>query len=105
MLFLKRIRCFNEFLVCDASGEVMMYGDFYYEDDQTGKIISANYYKNLKEQRKRDTFDYTILNNAQSQKEYQDQLKKAEQEYLTATILDEPVFGKDSQNNEREANK
>ena len=82
-----------------------MYGDFYYVDNQTGKIISANYYNNLKEQRKRDTFDYTILNNAQSQKEYQDELEKAEQEYLTSTILDEPMFGEDSQNNEREARK
>ena len=77
MLFLKRIRRFNEFLVCDASGEVMMYGDFYYEDDQTGKIISANYYKNLKEQRKRDTFDYTILNNAQSQKRISRPIKES----------------------------
>lgn len=102
MLFLKRITHFNEFLKCDASGQILMYGDFYYVDSDTGKIISADYYSNLKEQRKRDTFDYTILNNAQSQKEYQDELEKAEQEYLTSVALDKPVFGKDSQNNEKE---
>ena len=77
MLFLKRIRRFNEFLVCDASGEVMMYGDFYYEDDQTGKIISANYYKNLKEQRKRDTFDYTILNTCSKSKRVSRPIKES----------------------------
>ena len=79
----------------------MMYGDFYYEDDEDGTIVSANYYHQLKEQKKRDNFDYTILNNAKSQKEYQDQLEKAEQEYLQATILDRKMFNKTAQNYEK----
>lgn len=89
---------FNEFIKCDASGEVLMYGDFYYEDDNTGKIISAKYYHNLKMQRKQDMFDNSWLENAQSMKEYQDELKKAEEEYLTNVVLDKQKFGKDSDN-------
>ena len=30
MLILKRITHFNEFLKCKASGQILMYGDFYY---------------------------------------------------------------------------
>ena len=74
-----------------------MYGDFYYTNDD-GKVISAKYYQNIKEQRKRETFDQTILENAKSQKEYQDELRKAEQEYLTQTMLEEKVAGKEALN-------
>ena len=68
----------------------------YTNDD--GKVISAKYYHNIKEQRKRETFDQTILENAKSQKEYQDELRKAEQEYLTQTMLEEKVAGKEALN-------
>ena len=102
MLFLKRIVRFNEFMKCDASGEILMYGDFYYEDSETGKIISAKYYHNQKMQVKRELFDQSILENAQSQKEYDDALREAEKEYLTATMLEKPVFGKEVQNRMRE---
>ena len=97
MLRLHRITRFNEFLRCHASGEILMYGDFYYTNDD-GKVISAKYYHNIKEQRKRETFDQTILENAKSQKEYQDELRKAEQEYLTQTMLEEKVAGKEALN-------
>ena len=97
MLRLHRITRFNEFLRCHASGEILMYGDFYYTNDD-GKVISAKYYHNIKEQRKRETFDQTILENAKSQKEYQDELRKAEEEYLTQTMLEEKVAGKEALN-------
>lgn len=104
MLHLKRITHFNEFLKCQVSDEIMMYGDFYYEDDEDGLIVSAKYYHDLKKKKKEDEFDYTELNNAQSQKEYQDQLRQAERELFESTVLDRKVFGKDSQNYEREVN-
>lgn len=103
MLFLKRMIYPNEFITCDATGQVLMYGDFYYYDDETGKNISAKHYHSLKEQRRKDMFDNSILENAQSLKEYEDTLKKAEQEYLSNELLDKPMFGKDSQNRQREA--
>ena len=80
----------------------MMYGDFYYEDDEDGLIVSASYYHDLKKKRKEEEFDYTILNNAQSEKEYADQLRLAEQQLFEQTVLDRKVFGKDSQNFEKE---
>lgn len=104
MLYLKRITHFNEFIRCQVSDEIMMYGDFYYEDDEDGLIVSAKYYHDLKKKKKEDSFDYTTLNNATSQKEYQDELKKAEQELFESSILDRKVFGQDSQNYEREVN-
>ena len=67
-----------------------MYGDFYYTDDD-GKIISAKYYHNEKERARREAFDNTILETAQSEREYQEELKKAEQEYLSGQMLKEPV--------------
>lgn len=101
MLKLHRIRHFNEFIRCHASGEILMYGDFYYTNDK-GKIISAKYYHNMKEQKRRETFDNSILENAQSQKEYQDLLRQAEQELLSAEMLDEKVETKTASNYEKD---
>lgn len=102
MLMLKRITRFNEFLKCKASGKIMMYGDFYYEDDETGDVIDAKYYHNQMMEKRKEEFDNSILERAQSQKEYQDELKKAEQEYLTATMLSKYVVGHEADNYEKE---
>lgn len=101
MLHLHRIQHFNEFLRCHASGEILMYGDFYYTDDD-GKVISAKYYHNEKERERREAFDNTILETAQSEREYQEELKKAEQEYLSGQMLKEPVEGKIATSYQRE---
>ena len=101
MLQLHRMRHFNEFVRCHASGEILMYGDFYYTNDD-GKIISAKYYHNVKEQKRNETFDYSILENARTQKEYQDELRQAEQELLTSGMLDELVETKAASNYEKE---
>lgn len=106
MLVLKRMIYPNEFMKCKASGEILMYGDFYYQDmDDPSIVIGARYYNNAKKQQRQKQFDYTILNNAKSQKEYQDQLQKAEQEYLQSTMLDMPILGQDAENYEKEYNK
>ncbi len=77
-----------------------MYGDFYYTNDE-GKIISAKFYHNEKMNKKRDEWDDSIFENAQSQKEYQDQLQEAEREFLTATMLEENVAGREADNYEK----
>nr|DAK26697.1 MAG TPA: hypothetical protein [Caudoviricetes sp.] len=102
MLKLHRMQRVNEFMRCHASGEILMYGDFYYTNDD-GKVISAKYYHNMKEQRRRETFDSSILESAQSQKEYQDTLRQAEQELLSAEMLDDTVETKFASNYEKEA--
>ena len=69
-----------------------MYGDFYYEDDQTGKRVDAQYYHSLKEEKREENWDYSKLNEAESQREYQEQLKELEREALSKSILNEEVF-------------
>ena len=69
-----------------------MYGDFYYEDDQTGKRVDAQYYHQLKEEQREENWDYTTLNEAESQRDYQEQLRELEREALSQSILNEEVF-------------
>ncbi len=99
MLHLKRVTHWNDMLDCDASGKQMIYGDFYYEDDETGKRIEAKYYQQLKDKYRRDNWDQSALAQAKSEKERREMLKKAEQQMLSDTVLDKPVWGKDSRNN------
>ena len=102
MLTLHRITRFNEFLKCRASGEILMYGDFYLEDEN-GNVISYKYYRNKLDEQRSDNWPGTkILENFQSQKDYQDALREKEQEYLSSIMLDQPVVTKDADNFEKE---
>lgn len=94
MLKLGRITRFNEFLKCSASGEILMIGDFYLEDEETGKIISYKYYRSKLDEKRRDNWPGTkILENFQSQKDYQDAMREKEQEYLSSIMLDQKIVG------------
>lgn len=93
MLVLKRMIYPYEVLKCKMSGKFIVYGDFYYQDDEDEKlIISAIEYNKIKKQAKIESFDYTLLAQAQNQKEYRELVKRAERDYLRATILDKPIF-------------
>ncbi len=85
-----------EFIKCKVSDQVMMYGDFYYEDTDDGLIVSATYYHELKKRKEEEEFDYTKLNNATSEKEYSELLKQAERELLEKTIFDRKIYGKNT---------
>ena len=100
MWHLHRITHWNEVMTCDASGEIMFNGDFYYEDDETGKIISAKYYRSLKDEYRRDHWDQSALTRAQNEYDYKQEMKQAEQDYITNTVLYQPIWGRDSMNNE-----
>ena len=93
--------------IFDSTGDILMYGDFYYkedEPDENGKylIIRATTYHQLKKQRKEDNWDYTILNNAESLRDYEKQVKDAYHELVKESILEHKVWGKDSQNYARD---
>lgn len=92
MLVLKRITCANDFLMCKVSGEVICPGDFYYKDDDDGLIVRADVYHEYIKKKKESEFDYTKLNNAKSQQEYEEQLKKLEQQFLKDSLLDRKVI-------------
>ena len=103
MLCLKRIIHPTDFFTCDASGKILFYGDFYYEDDETGKRIDAQYYHQQKEQLRKETWPYTEdLEYAQSDKEYRADLKDAEREALTAEMLEKPIISHETDNRSKE---
>jgi len=108
MLRLKRIVHPFDFMF-DSTGEILMYGDFYYEDDEDVDThghpyrIRATTYQNLKNQRKKDNWDYTTLNNAETLRDYEKQLKDAEHELFKESVLSRKVWNKDSQNNDKDA--
>jgi len=92
----------------DSTGDTLIYGDFYYEEDEpdeNGKYlrIRATTYHQLKKERKETNWDYTVLNNAESLRDYEKQIKDAEHELVKESILSHKVWGKDSQNNDRDA--
>ena len=92
MLILKRIIHPYEVRKCDMTGELIIYGEYYYEDDVDGVVVKASEYKKKQQEARNNAFDYSLLAHAESDKEYRDAVKRAQQEYLDATILDRPVF-------------
>lgn len=88
MLHLKRVQYFTDFLKCSMTGEIIRHGDYYYEDDEDGKIIKASEYAKVKEEDYLENFDYTKLNQAQSVRDYESSLKEYEREFIKQTILD-----------------
>jgi hypothetical protein len=94
MLWLKRNGRFNELYKCKISGEFIAPGDYYYEDDTDGLIVKATVYKKMLDKKKEEEFDYSKLEQAKSQGDYEAQLKQAEKEFLTVTIFERQVAGK-----------
>lgn len=92
MLFLKRNTHFNELYKCGVTEALIGPGEYYYEDDEDGLIVKATEYRRLLDQKKKDEFDYTKLNNATSQREYEEMLKQAERELFTQTLFEREVF-------------
>lgn len=92
MLRLKRVVYDYEYRNCDISGEIIGYGDFYYEDDEDGLVVKARVYHELKEREARERFDYSKLINAECQREYRELLKQAEKQLKTDTLLDRTVL-------------
>ena len=73
MLILKRMIYPYEVLKCKMTDEMIVYGDFYYEDDEDSSIIvKATAYNKLKKEAKERSFDYSLLQKAQNQKEYRE---------------------------------
>lgn len=88
---LKRIVEPYEIHKCDYSEELIIRGEFYYEDTEDGYIIKASVYHELKEKAKKETFDYSMLEKAQNEYEYREAMKLAEKELLSAGILEREI--------------
>lgn len=100
MLILNRMIHPFEVRKCQISGDLIVYGDFFYEDDEDGLVVKATVYKDMQKKARDDKFDYTLLNKAQNEKEYKQLMKKAEQEYFASTILDRPILEKGEVHND-----
>ena len=84
-----------DFLRCGVSKQAIGYGDYYYEDDEDGLIVKAKVYQELKEKKRLNDWDYTLLNNAQNQYEYGKTMRQMERDYFATTLFDRKVLGKD----------
>ena len=92
MLILNRVLEPYQILRCDYSGELIIRGEYYYKDTDDEYIIKASVYHEIKEKRKKETFDYSLLEKATSEAEYNEMLKLAEKEFLAAGILDREIL-------------
>lgn len=91
MLILKRNIWPYEVIKCRMSDELIVYGDYYYEDDDDGLIVKATIYRKTLMDARKLAFDYTLLEQSKSEQEYKNAVKRAEKDYLRATILDRKV--------------
>jgi regulator of RNase E activity RraA len=94
MLWLHRNTRFNELYKCQISGELIGPGDYYYQDDEDGLIVKASVYRQLLDEKKKNEFDYSKLENAESQRDYAETLKQAEREFMTNTLFDRKIAAK-----------
>lgn len=92
MLHLKRVQYFTDHLKCRISGEIIRHGDYYYEDDEDGFIVKASVYGEMKKKKKEEEFDFTKLNQAESMRDYQAQLKEYERQFLEQNLLERKLF-------------
>lgn len=77
------------------TGDYIKYGEFYYWDDEDNFVVSLKTYRKFKEIKKREDWDYSRLQNAASQYEYEQALKEQVREFQMETLLDRKVEGED----------
>lgn len=91
MLHLRRIVSPYEWERDHITGDYITFGEFYYYDDDDGLVVSKKTYDKFKDQKRRETWDYSRLENAQSQREYEEILKQKERDFLADTLLERQV--------------
>ena len=92
MLYLKRMQYFNEFMRDSFDDRIIGPGEYYYEDMETHDVISCQHYWELKKERMENEWDDSWINYMQSEKDYKEKLRQAEQQYKLAGILDKEIF-------------
>ncbi len=73
------------------TGEYITYGQFYYKDDTDGLVISRKTYKEAKEAKRRAEWDYSRLERAESQREYEQAMRDATRAFKAETLLDREI--------------
>lgn len=94
-LQLKRIIWPYDAVKCDITRKLLVYGDYYYEDDEDGLIVDAEYYHQRKMQDKlEEAMMNPELNVPQDAMSYRMAILQAERKYLDRGLLDREVNGK-----------
>lgn len=91
MLHLKRIIHPYEWERCHLTGDYIQFGEYYYEDDEDGFIISAGHYAEIKQQAKEESFDYSKLESAANEREYTEMLRNSYMEHEFQHVLERKV--------------
>ena len=94
MLHLKRVTQPYEWERCHITGKYIVFGDYYYWDDEDELVVAADVYHNMQKEKREAEWDYSRLNQAQSEAEYSQILKEKTRDYLASTLLDRKVIGK-----------
>lgn len=98
MLWLKRNRYFNEWIKDDYNvDEIIAPGEYYYQDDETGKCISCRRYWELKKAYIEDEDNNPYqpwLDAAETQRDYKKTMQEKEAEYLQGTVLNQTIASK-----------
>ena len=94
-LVLKRITWPYDAVKCDITRKLLAYGDYYYEDDEDGLIVDADYYYRRKmEEKYEKAYQNPELNVPQDAMSYRIAMLQAERRHLDRGLLDRPVAGK-----------
>lgn len=94
MLELKRLRYFTDFLRDTLDDRIIGPGEYYYEDPDDGTIISCEHYWELKKEKMENDFDDSWYNYMESEKDYKERLRQAQQQLKSASILNRDILGK-----------
>ena len=95
MWLLKRMLYPNEVMKCNASGTLMVVGDYYYENTESGEKIIATYYQKKKLQQLKENNELLeLIEEAKELKEEKKEREKEKQEELTELMLDDSLFNK-----------
>ena len=78
------------------TGDYIMYGEYYYYDDEDGLVVSRKTYVQFREAKRRAEWDYWSLNRCQSEREYENIMKQKTREFLADTLMDRKVEGQHS---------
>ena len=79
---------------CHITGDYIRFGEWYLKDDVDGLIVSAKVYAQAKEEKRRKEWDYSRLERAQNEREYEQMIQEADREAKMESLLRRPVEGR-----------
>lgn len=78
------------------TGDYIKYGEFFYWDDDDNFVVSLKTYHRLKLAKKQAEWDYSRLENAMSQREYEEAIKEQTRAFNTESLFQRKVEGEDN---------